>query len=336
MDIKKIKNQLPQLAENKIHSQDVKDYFQFYGLDLANETIEHRLGTFKSGDFTLCGQIFKPKEYKAAAIIVHGYTAHCGLLNKIIKYLLDYGFAVCCFDLPGHGLSNGKFAAIDDFSQYSDCLADFLKVIKPMLNRSHINLKFEISNHLIGHSTGAAIIMDYLLSGRNDCFDKVILAAPLVRSELWKISKIGLSICRPFRNSLPRIFRKISSDKDFLKFIKYQDPLSAKKFSIKWVDAMFEWNEKITGNNPAIPTSHGFGGQAVLAGLTNKEIERPMLIIQGTKDNIVNWRHNIRFIQSKFRNSEIELLENARHELFNESQQYRDEVFSLLKDYITK
>jgi len=303
--VAEIKNQLQPLgAKGTAHSATW--YLQHYGLDLANETIEHQFGTFKSGDFTLCGQIFKHKEYKATVVIVHGYTAHSGLLGKLIKELLNGGFAVCCFDLPGHGLSGGEPAAIDNFSQYGDCLSDFLNTVKPHIRSPH---------HIIGHSTGGAIIIDYLLSGRNDCFDKVILAAPLVRSELWKISKIGFSICRPFCNSLPRVFRKISSDKDFLTFIKYQDPLSAKKFSIKWVDAMFEWNEKIAGA---------------------KTIERPMLVIQGSKDNIIDWRHNIRFIQSKFKNSRIELVENARHELFNESQQYRDKVFSLIGEYLVK
>jgi tRNA U34 5-carboxymethylaminomethyl modifying GTPase MnmE/TrmE len=40
--------------------------------------------------------------------------------------------------------------------------------------------------------------------------------------------------------------------------LKYADSLSGRDFSLKWVKAMFEWNEKVMGNNPA----------KVLAGLT--------------------------------------------------------------------
>jgi alpha-beta hydrolase superfamily lysophospholipase len=306
MVIEKIKNELRPIDENAADCPAVDSYLRFYGLDLANETIEHRFGTFKSGEFTLAAHIFKPKDYKAAVIIVHGYTAHCGLLNKIIKELLERKIAVCCFDLPGHGLSSGERAAICNFSQYSDCLSDFVKAIQP-----HIKLPC----HLIGHSTGGAIAMDYLLSNREDCFHKVVLAAPLVRCADWKMAKFLFPVCRRFCQKLPRIYRKISSDKDFLKFLQYQDSLSARSFSLKWVAAMFEWNKRYA---------------------EAKQIERPILIIQGSKDNIVDWRHNLPIIMSKFRDCDVELLENARHELFNESKQYRDEVFSLIKEYLRR
>jgi len=280
----------------------IENYLAFYGLDSAS----HEFVPVKSNGFELAGHIFRPANYKATVIIVHGYTAHCGLLNKIIKELLGSEFAVCCFDLPGHGLSSGERASINNFSQYSDSLADFVNVIQPYI---------KAPCHLIGHSTGGAIVMDYLLSDREDCFGKVVLAAPLVRICGWKMSKLVFPICRHFRQRLPRIYRKISSDKDFLKFLQYQDSLSARDFSLKWVKAMFEWNERYA---------------------EAKHIERPILIIQGTKDNIVDWRYNVPIIMSKFRDCDVELIENARHELFNESQQYRDEVFSLIKEYLRR
>ncbi len=151
-------------------------------------------------------------------------------MSKLINYLTDANFAVAAFDLPGHGLSSGEPTAIDDFSQYSQALDDFMKMVKPRLNGPY---------RIIGYSTGAAVIMDYLLQSGNDCFDKVILAAPLERSDWWILSKIGFSIARPFCDTLPRVFRNVSSDKDFLRFVKYKDPLQAKKVSLKWVNAIF-------------------------------------------------------------------------------------------------
>jgi alpha-beta hydrolase superfamily lysophospholipase len=307
-DIKEIiaetKNHLRPLSTENTYSYSTALYFRHYGLDLIDQNTEHLFGTFQNNSFTLAGHIFRPKEYKAAIIILHGYLNHCGLLSKLIKCLLDAGFAVAVYDLPGHGLSSGQPTAIEDFSQYSDSLGVFLKIAK-----SHLHGPY----HLIGHSTGAAIIMDYLLGGSDDCFDKVILAAPLERSDFWTLSKIGFSICRLFCNNLPRVFRKVSSDKDFLKFIKYKDPLQARRVSMKWVSAFFKWNEKIADT---------------------KSIVRPVKVIQGTKDNIVAWKYNLKFIQSKFIKAEIKLIENARHELFNESIVYRKEVFSQIRNYL--
>jgi len=303
----------------------IENYLEFYGLDIT--AAAHKLVPFKSSGFELAGHIFipletgrsqavkpkalsltgfKPKEYKATVVILHGWLNHIGLLSKLIKYLMQANFAVAVYDLPGHGLSSGEPTAIDDFSQYTDSLNDFMKVIRPQLHGPY---------HAIGHSTGAVIIMDYLFTGRQDCFDRVIFVAPLVRSELWFLIKLGYKAYQPFAKNIFRVFRNVSSDKDFLRFVKYKDPLQSKKVSIKWINAMFKWDKKIANA---------------------KTSQRQVLVIQGTKDNIIDWKFNIKFILSKFSRAEIELIENARHELFNESEKIRYDVFSQLKGYLEK
>ena len=157
------------------------------------------------------------------------------------------------------------------------------------------------------------IIMDYLFSGRSDSFNKIILVAPLVRSDLWFLSKLGYKIYRPFAKNIFRLFRKVSSDKDFLKFVRYKDPLQAKKISLSWVNAMFKWYQKMAD-----------------AQIINKLVA----VIQGTNDNIVLWKYNLKFIQSKFGDARIKLIANGRHELFNESIDMRKEVFSQISSYL--
>jgi len=276
-----------------------ESYLDFYGLEAGG----HEFVPFKSNGFELAGHTFVPKKYKATVIVLHGYLGHCGLLKNIIKELTDANFAVAVFDLPGHGMSSGEKTAIDDFSQYSQGLNDFVKTIKPLLHGPY---------HIIGHSTGAAIIMEYLLEMGIDDFDKVVLAAPLERSDWWTLSKIGFAIARPFCDKLPRVFRSVSSDKDFLNFIKHKDPLQAKKVSLNWVSAMFNWDKRIAN----VKTS-----------------ERAVLVIQGTKDNIIDWKFNIKFIKSKFKNTEVEYVKNCRHELFNESACLREEIFLKIRTY---
>ena len=160
-DIKEIvaetKSHLQPLSAKSTYSYSTALYFRHYGLDLIDRNTEHLFGSFQNGSFTLAGHIFRPKEYKATVVILHGYLNHCGLLSKLIKYLIETGYAVAVCDLPGHGLSWGEPTAIDDFSQYSQALDDFMKIIKPQMHGPY---------HLIGHSTGAAIIMDYLFTER--------------------------------------------------------------------------------------------------------------------------------------------------------------------------
>ncbi len=322
--IAETKSQMRPLGEKSTHSPSAIEYFKYYGLDLA---VEHLFGTFQSGGLTLVGHIFipletgrsqrpsgvndalsltgfKPKDYKATIFILHGYLNHCGLLSRLIRYLIEAGFAVAVFDLPGHGLSSGQPTAIDDFLQYSDSLRCFMKIVGPQLHGPY---------HIIGHSTGAAVIIDYLITSRESCFDKMILVAPLVRSEFWFLSKLGYKVYQPFAKNIFRIFRNVSSDKDFLRFVRYKDPLQAKKISLNWVNAMFKWNQKITDA---------------------QIINRPIMVIQGTNDNIVAWKYNLKFIQAKFSSVEIKLIESGRHELFNESADICKEVFSQIGSYL--
>lgn len=283
--------------------KSVDEYCDFYSLKF--DGAEHRFIEFKSGDFDLIGQTFLPKEYKATVILIHGYLNHTGLLSKIIKHLLDCGFAVAVFDLPGHGISSGEQTAIDDFAQYSTALNDFLKILKPHANGPY---------HVIGHSTGAAVVVDYLLDTPfDDCFEKVILAGPLERSVWWGWEKIGYLIGRHFLKGIRRVFRKVSSDRQYLDFLEYKDPIHPTGISFKWVAAMFRWDEKIHAA---------------------KNSDRSILVLQGTKDNIVDWRYNVKFLQSKFENTKVEMIENARHELFNESADLRNEAFRKITEYL--
>jgi alpha-beta hydrolase superfamily lysophospholipase len=284
------------------HFKSFEEYSEFYALNF--EGVEHKYFEFESNGFDLAGQFFIPKDYKATLILIHGFMGHCGVYGKFFKFMLDSHYAIATFDFPGHGLSTGEQTVIDDFSQYSQAIDDFLKIVKQQLNGPY---------HIIAHSMGGAIVMDYLLFKNGNSFDKIILAAPLVRCTMWNLSKIGFAIYSPFIKNIFRVFRNISSDKEYVIFMKYRDPLQSKIISMKWVKAMFTWEKK--ANKAPV-------------------FEKPILVIQGTKDTTVAWKHNLPFIQKKFKRAEIEIIDNAQHEFFNEAKPIRDEAFSMIRDYL--
>lgn len=308
-DVDSVRSQLRPIWQGQKHTAAEVEYFQYYGLDIEPGKYEHFLGTFDSNDFTLAAHIYRPKgsgEYKATVVILHGYLGHCGLASKLIESLLKEDYAVACFDLPGHGLSSGEPAYIADFAQYTQALKDFMMVLKPQMTGPY---------HLIGHSTGGSCVIDYLLMERGEDFDKVILAAPLVHSVFWDASKIGYKFYSLFGKRIGRVFRNNSSDKEFLHFVKYQDPLQARKVPLRWTKALYEWNDKIAR-----------------AEVSDKSI----LVIQGKADSIVDYKFNIPFLQSKFPNIQIKFIEKVRHELFNESVELREKVFFQIKDWLGK
>ncbi len=280
------------------------NYLKYYGLDFEYESFEHNFFTFQSDGQVLAGHTFKPKEYKGTVVVLHGFFGHCGLLKHLIKYLIEQSYAVACYDMQGHGLSTGELAGIEDFSRYSYALRDFVNVVQPQLKGPY---------HLIGHSLGGAAVLDYLLTYKDNVFENIVLAAPLVRCSLWKLSRIGFRLYRPFGKRVPRVFRNNSSDREFLKFVRKKDKLCVRAVPLKWIEALYEWNDRIVG-----------------CGLCDRTVK----VIQGTDDTTVAWRFNIKFIRERFGNVDISLIENARHELFNESAGIRMQVFSQISGYL--
>ncbi len=271
-------------------------YRDFYSLDFADD-LHHEFVTFTSSDVNLVGQIYRPDDYTATVFILHGYLSHSAMLRFTIQRLTDEGYAVATLDLHGHGLSGGEVADINDFSQYSDALAQYVTIIQDKLHGSY---------HLVAHSLGCAVVEDYLLIRRQDPFDKVILGAPLVRSWLWDLSKISYDIGAKNLEWIPRAFGKCTSDKQYRTFIRTKDPFQARKVPIQWVQALFAWNKRIEQAQP---------------------LDRKIYILQPKKDTVVSYQYNIPFLRTKFSDVDVTMLPKCRHELFNESKPRRDNVF---------
>ena len=226
-------------------------------------------------------------------------------LRHLIRFLIESGFAVAAFDLPGHGLSTGKRAAIEDFSQYSQALTNFAEVVSKRVEGPY---------HVIGFSAGSSAAIDELFVNQRKNFDKVILVAPLVHCVAWGPSKAGSKIFGAFVESVPRMVRKESSDRQYLEFVK-NDPMQSRRVPLEWVRALHAWNDKIA-DLPSCPTK--------------------VKVIQGTDDTTLDWKFNVEFIREKFSNVDVTLVEEGRHELLNESVEIRKKVFSEIGSYLAQ
>jgi alpha-beta hydrolase superfamily lysophospholipase len=72
---------------------------------------------------------------------------------------------------------------------------------------------------------------------------------------------------------------------------------------------MLRWNKKIQSYAP---------------------ISQPIVIIQGTKDESVEWSYNLPFISQLFANCKIHLIQDAGHTLFCELPAFREKVIQLV------
>jgi lysophospholipase len=278
------------------YSPDVYSYFSYYGLDLG---VTHHFGTFQSQGFTLAAHVFIPDNARGTVFLLHGYYDHSGVHKNSVRLCIEKELAVAVFDLPGHGLSTGVTASIDSFSQYVKTLEDFVQLCQPHVSRPY---------YLMGHSAGGAIALEYLFRTEKPVFEKTILLAPLVRCSYYHLSRVGYFIVNPFSDTAPRWFRYASSDKQFLKFF-HDDPLQCRHFPIKWADAYYRWNEQIK---------------------SYEATSVPVTVIQGTKDDVVDWRHNIPFLKRKVPDAEVIYITKARHQLMNEAEPFLTEFLGIL------
>ena len=285
-----------ELIDSCSYSANILSYFVYYGL---NFKVKHCFGSFKSQDFTLAAHVFDPGNAQGTVFLVHGYYDHSGVLKNIIRLCIEKKLIVAVFDFPGHGLSTGITASIDSLSQHMIALRDFFKRCQPYIRGPYC---------LIGHSLGGAVILEYLYRTENSPFEKVVLLAPLVRISYHHLSRIGYFIVNPFSDTSPRWFRRASSDKQFLKFFR-NDPLQCRHFPLKWAEAYYAWSKRFKNYESISP---------------------PVTVIQGTRDDVVDWRYNIPLLKKKIPDLKVIYIKKARHQLMNEAEPFLNEFLEAL------
>lgn len=293
---------LPSLATAQQEPAQSDLYRSFYKLDKVRDGVTSRLGSFRAGPYRLAAQVWLPERPVATLLILHGYYDHMGLYGHLVAWALSMEWAVLSCDLPGHGLSSGKRASINDFGEYQAVLhglfseAEALRLPQPW--------------HLCGQSTGGAILLDHLLHGRlRPEVGETILLAPLVRPRAWKRSQLSYHLARPFVQEIPRRFSVNSSDSDFIDFVHNRDPLQPRTLPTAWVGALSRWIPRIEGA---------------------RRSPRSPLIVQGEQDLTVEWKHNLDVLEDKFSQPRLLLLPEARHHLVNEREALRQQYFEFL------
>lgn len=282
-------------------------YAAYYGLDLEKDYpgLRHYLGRVASGGQAIAVQVFSLPGAHSTAFVYHGFYDHVGLFNNVIDYCLRHGCSVVAADLPGHGLSSGERAAIDDFLCYRQVLRDTFGAVEPFGLPSR-RLAF-------AQSTGCAIVMSHLLDGGEADFDRAVLMAPLVHPQDWWWGKPAHSVLKYFIHSLPRKFADNSDDQAFLTFLRERDPLQPRRLPLSWVGALKKWLPWFHARPPSMAK---------------------VLVIQGDADETVDWRYNLPVIADKFPRRQLVMLPGARHHLVKEGERFRAQLWQACDGFL--
>lgn len=295
---------------------EIESYRRLYGLDALD--CEHWQGFIEMPLFKLHVQVFQPRlkseteQIKGTVFLLHGYLEHSGIYQPIIRELLDQGFSVLTYDLPGHGLSNGSPASIQNFDHYQQVLEAVYRYVKHAAQLPTPWLG-------IGQSTGGAIWLHHLLDfaerRENPYVERVLLLSPLIRpaKSAWWHNSVGLGIIRRIKREVPRHFRRNNHNPEFLRFVRLKDPLQPRMMGMDWILAMSKWMQEMEAR-PACRI--------------------PVWLAQGAQDQTVDWRYNIEFIRRKFRLQTLLMLEEGSHQLINERADIRAALTGLIPAFL--
>ena len=136
--------------------------------------MEHIEGTFKSvRDVSIYYQAWLPDgNVKAVLLLVHGLGEYCGRYTNVVNHFLPLGYAIYGLDHLGHGKSDGAREVVERFTDYTDTLTLYSKMVKNWQPGKPI--------FILGHSMGGLITCCHLLDHQAD-FKGAIISAPAIK-----------------------------------------------------------------------------------------------------------------------------------------------------------
>ena len=268
-------------------------YRQFYGLDGMNS--KWRLGTVAVAGQQIAVQVFLPRSAPTGTVVVvHGYLDHMGSYGHLTRRLLREGYRVVLYDMPGHGLSTGARADLR-------AMADYGTVFRAVRQAIDTLPRVPGPIHYVGHSTGASILLNEIDQGR-PLEGHVVLIAPLVRWAHYRKSTVARALVSLVVKSVPRRFRRCSSDPEFMHFLREKDPLQQRRIPFGWLSALAKWQGSFSSGKPR---------------------RDRLVVIQGTADGTVHWSYNLKVLARRFPKAEFIQIDGADHHLVNERHDYR-------------
>ncbi|AEH25508.1 alpha/beta hydrolase [Pyrococcus yayanosii] len=239
-------------------------------------------------------------------ILVHGLGEHSGRYGKLIRMLIEAGFAVYTFDWPGHGRSSGKrgHTSVEEAMEIIDGIIDEIRE-KPFL---------------FGHSLGGLTVIRYAET-RPDNIQGVIASSPAL-AKSPKTPSFFVILAKILGRISPKITLSNGIDPKLLsrnpeaveRYVK--DPLVHDKISAKLGKSIFENME--------------------LAHIEAERIKVPILLLVGTNDVITPPEGARRlFEELKVKDKTLKEFEGAYHEIF-EDPEWGEEVHKVIIEWIKR
>lgn len=296
--------------------------------------MEYIEGYFKGvDDLDIYYRNYKVEDSIETIVISHGFCETSEKYSDFIKDLTDKNYSVYILDHRGHGKS-GRLGK-DNSQIYVNSFNDYVADLKTLLDE--VILKDENNNDLIlfGHSMGGAISALFL-QNHNDYFKRAILNAPMLEIHTGNYSE-------QFTKIVAKIYCSLKLEKSY---VLGHEPFNIEKCSLKGSGTSCEirynsYMDKIK-NNEHLKLSgasykwlnEAFKTTDYVTDINNiKKIEIPILLFQAGIDSYVKPYKQNYFAQNS-KNCTLIIKENAKHEIYIEKDEIRDEYMTDLFNFL--
>ncbi len=229
--------------------------------------------------------------------LVHGLGEHCCRYENHVNYFVPKGYAIYGLDHLGHGKSDGEQEVIERFSDYTDTLSIYYKMVKGWQPGKPI--------FIMGHSMGGLITCYYLLDHQVE-FKGAILSAPAIKvsdnisSTTITMGKM-LSVIAPKAGVLALDPTGISRDPEVVKAY-VEDPLvfhgkTPARLAAEMLKAMQRVTEEV------------------------EKITLPIIVVQGSEDKLVDPDGaQMLYDKAGSKDKTLKIYQGAYHEVHNEPE----------------
>ena len=231
---------------------------------------------------------------KGIVCLVHGLGEHCGRYTHVASKLIESGYSVIAFDLPGHGKSQGKRGHIHSYKILQEDIS--------MLIGEAVKRYPDIPCYLYGHSLGGNLVLNYAL--RNDSR----LAGIISTSPWLKLTIQPKSIIILIGKILDKVWPSYTQSNGLNAMGLSHKPEVAEKY----VEDHYV-HDKISVRLFNRASVHG-----LLAIKRASQCKLPILLMHGSSDPITSHKASQQFAENAGSNCTYKEWEGLYHELHNE------------------
>ena len=261
---------------------------------------------------SLFGRCWSPPiQPRAVVALVHGISEHSGRYSAVVDGLTAAGFVVFAFDLRGHGRSEGQRGHIDRWSQYRGDVMAYLGQVRTRYPEPPV--------FIYGHSLGALIVTEYVLSHPGGLDGMIVSGIPLRPSGVAKKPLVLLArslsrIWPTFSVSLGVDGTRLSRDPSMVKAYD-EDPLVHHTATARWGTETLDAIDRVKSRM--------------------SEIRLPILILHGEDDpvNSVQGSREL-FAAVSSQDKELHTYPGGKHEPHNDI--VREQVVNDVEKWLTR